>query len=219
MRIIVNEALERLKKTSSLARIDPKTQLSEWATQKITGGVASNVNSLLDKTGLLNKVYAFSKIMKNIKISIAEERNGIELSIFSFPIVPAKINFSANNIEQTVDTIAGKINYLKDTDFHTISFSTFFPSVYYPFSTNYEIFGIECANIIEEMKLKKEPLKLVITGIGIVQKVYITKFEYNTTSEGDIEFSIEFKEAKDPSIYENKSKYYSFKPSAFNLSK
>ena len=90
MRIIVNEALERLKKTSILANVDSKTQLSEWATQKITGGVASNVNSLLGKTGLLNKVYAFSKIMKNIQISVAEERNGVELSIFKFPIVPAK---------------------------------------------------------------------------------------------------------------------------------
>lgn len=216
---MINEALERLKKTSSLARIDPKTQLSEWATLKITGGVASNINSLLGKTGLLNKIYAFSKIMRNINISIAEEKNGVELSIFSFPLVPAKINFTANNIEETVDTIAGKINYLKDTDFHKISFNSFFPAVYYPFSNNYEMFGMTCVNTLEEMKLKKTPLKLVITGIGIVQKVYITKFEYNTTSEGDIEYTIEFKEAKDPSIYENTSKTYSFKPSAFDLSK
>lgn len=216
---MINEALERIKKTSSLARIDPKTQLSEWATQKITGGVASNVNSLLGKTGLLNKVYAFAKIIRNINISIAEEKNGIELSVFSFPLVPAKINFTANNIEETVDTIAGKINYLKDTDFHKISFSSFFPAVYYPFSSNYEMFGMACVETLEEMKLKKTPLKLVITGIGIVQQVYITKFEYNTTSEGDIEYTIEFKEAKDPSIYENTSKTYSFKPSAFDLSK
>lgn len=219
MRNIVNEALERLKKTSILAKTDPKTQLSQWATQKITGGIASDINSILGNSGLLNKIYAYSKIMRDIKISIAEERNGVELSIYSFPIVPSNIKFSANNIEQTVDTIAGKINYLKDTDFHTISFSSFFPSVYYPFSSNYELFGIDCAKRIEEMKIKKTPLKLVITGIGIVQKVYITKFEYNTTSEGDIEFSIEFKEAKDPSIYENQSKNYTFKPSAFNLSK
>lgn len=219
MRKILNEALEILKKTSILAKTDPKTQLSEWATQKITRGIASNINTILGNSELLNRVYAFSKIMKDIRVSIAEEKNGVELSVFSFPLTPHKINFSGNNIEQSVDTIAGKINYLKDTDFHIISFSSFFPSVYYPFSNNYEIFGIDCINTIEEMKIKKSPLKIVITGIGIVQKVYITKFEYNTTSEGDIEYSIEFKEAKDPSIYENKSKSYSFKPSAFNLSK
>lgn len=216
---MVNETLERLKKISPLAKTDPKTQLSHWATQKITNGTASEINSILANNELVNKVYAFSKVMKDIRVSIAEEKNGIELSVFSFPITPYKINFSANNIEQSVNTIAGKINYLKDTDFHVISFSSFFPAVYYPFSDNYELFGIDCANTLEEMKLKKSPLKIVITGIGIVQKVYITKFEYNTTSEGDIEFTIEFKEAKDPSIYENESKNYTFKPSAFNLSK
>lgn len=216
---MINQALEKLKSTSLLANIDPKTQLSEWATQKITGGIASNVARITQNNQLLRKVYNFSKIFKEIRISIVEEKNGIEISIFSFPIIPAKIEFTGNNIVKEVDTIAGKINYLKDTNFHTISFSSFFPDKYYPFSKNFEIFGINCTNKIEELKIKKIPLKLVITGIGIVQKVYITKFEYNTTSDGDIEYNIEFKEARDPSVYETISKNYSFKPSAFNLNK
>lgn len=215
----MNEALEKLFSTSTLSRIDPKTQLSEWATEKITGGIAGNVNKILQNSPLLSKVYAFAKIFKEIKVSIAEEKNGIELSIFSFPIVPANINFGAENIIEKVDTIAGKINYLKDIDFNVISFSSFFPSTYYPFSNNYEAFGIDCVNKVEELKRKDLPIKLVITGIGLVLKCYITKFEYNTTPEGDIEYTIEFQEAKDPSIYETTSKYYSFKPQAFNLSK
>ena len=211
--------MEKLLSTSTLSRIDPKTQLSEWATEKITGGIAGNVNKILQNSPLLSKVYAFAKIFKEIKVSIAEEKNGIELSIFSFPIVPANINFGAENIIEKVDTIAGKINYLKDIDFNVISFSLFFPSTYYPFSNNYEAFGIDCVNKVEELKRKDLPIKLVITGIGLVLKCYITKFEYNTTPEGDIEYTIEFQEAKDPSIYEITSKYYSFKPQAFNLSK
>lgn len=216
---MINEMLTNLKENSLLAKIDPKTQLSEWATEKITGGIASNVTKLIQNNPLLRKVYAFAKVFKEIRISIVEEQNGVELSIFSFPITPAKIDFTGNNIEKEVDTIAGKINYLKDTDFHTIAFSSFFPDKYYPFSKKFEIFGINCANKIEELKIKKTPLKLVITGLGIVHKVYITKFQYSTTSEGDIEYSIEFKEARDPSVYETTSKNYSFKPSAFNLNK
>lgn len=216
---MINQALEKLKKNSLLSQIDPKTQLSAWSTSKITGGIAKNVDGLIQNNSLLRKVYSFSKILKEIRVSIVEEKFGVELSVFTFPLTPAKIDFTGNNIEKEVDTIAGKINYLKDTDFHTFSFSSFFPAVYYPFSNSFEMFGIDCAKKIEEFKMKKTPLKIVITGIGIVQKVYITKFQYNTTSEGDIEYSIEFKEARDPSIYETESKSYSFKPSAFNLDK
>ena len=216
---MINQALENLKRNSLLSQIDPKTQLSSWATSKITGGIAKNINGLIQNNSLLRKVYSYSKIFKEIRVSIIEDKLGVELSVFTFPLTPAKIDFTGNNIEKEVDTIAGKINYLKDTDFHTFSFSSFFPSVYYPFSNSFEIFGIDCAKKIEEFKIKKTPLKMVITGIGIVQNVYITKFQYNTTSEGDIEYSIEFKEARDPSIYETESKNYSFKPSALKLDK
>lgn len=216
---MINQALESLKKNSLLSQIDPKTQLSGWATSKITSGVASSVNGLMQNSSLLRKVYSFSKIMRDIRVAIVEEKFGIELSVFTFPLTPSKIDFTGNNIEKEVDTIAGKINYLKDTDFHTITFSSFFPSVYYPFSNSFEMFGMDCVKKLEEFKIKKSPLKIVITGLGIVQKVYITRFSYNTTSEGDIEYSIEFKEARDPSIYEVESKHYSFKPSAFNLDK
>lgn len=217
---MITETLEKLLQTSSLANIDPQTQLSEWVTNKITGGIASNVNQLTQNNALLRKINAFAKVFKEIKVSIAEEKNGVELSIFTFPITPANIKFIGNdNIIEEVDTIAGKINYKKDIDFRIVSFSSFFPASYYSFANDYKYFGIDCVNKVEELKLKELPIKLVITGVGLVLKCYISKFESNTTPEGDIEYSIEFREAKDPSIYETQSKYYVFKPEAFNLSK
>lgn len=217
---MITETLEKLLQTSSLANIDPQTQLSEWVTNKITGGIASNVNQLTQNNALLRKINAFAKVFKEIKVSIAEEKNGVELSIFTFPITPSNIKFVGNdNVIEEVDTIAGKINYKKDIDFRIVSFSSFFPASYYSFANDYKYFGIDCVNKVEELKLKELPIKLVITGVGLVLKCYISKFESNTTPEGDIEYSIEFKEAKDPSIYETQSKYYVFKPEAFNLSK
>lgn len=217
---MMTEALEKLLQTSSLAVIDPQTQLSEWATSKITGGIASNINQITQNSAIFRKLNAFARIFKEIKVSIAEEKNGVELSVFSFPVTPSRINFVGNdNILEEIDTIAGKINYKKDIDFKMINFSSFFPNTYYSFSNDYKYFGMDCVNKVEELKLKETPIKLVITGIGLVLKCYISKFEPNTTPEGDIEYIIEFKEAKDPSIYETQSKYYVFKPEAFNLSK
>lgn len=217
---MITETLEKLLQTSSLANIDPQTQLSEWVTNKITGGIASNVNQLTQNNALLRKINAFAKVFKEIKVSIAEEKNGVELSIFTFPITPSNIKFVGNdNVIEEVDTIAGKINYKKDIDFRIVSFSSFFPASYYSFANDYKYFGIDCVNKVEELKLKELPIKLVITGVGLVLKCYISKFESNTTPEGDIEYSVEFREAKDPSIYETQSKYYVFKPEAFNLSK
>lgn len=217
---MMTEVLEKLLQTSSLAKIDPQTQLSEWATDKITGGIASNINQLTQNNPVLRKLYSFSRILKEIKVSIAEEKNGVELSIFTFPVTPSNIKFVGNdNIIEEVNTIAGKINYKKDIDFRIVSFSSFFPNTYYSFSNNYKYFGIDCVNKVDELKLKETPIKLVITGIGLVLKCYISKFEHETSPEGDINYTIEFKEAKDPSIYETQSKHYVFKPEAFNLSK
>lgn len=217
---MITKILEKLLQTSSFANIDPQTQLSEWATNKITGGIASNINQLNQNSAILRKLYSYSRIFKEIKVSIAEEKNGVELSIFTFPVTPSNIKFTGNdNIIEEVDTIAGKINYKKDIDFRIVSFSSFFPNTYYSFANDYKYYGIDCVNKVEKLKLKELPIKLVITGIGLVLKCYITKFENNTTPEGDIEYSIEFKEAKDPSIYETQSKYYVFKPETFNLSK
>lgn len=216
----MTQALEKLLQTSSLAKIDPQTQLSEWATDKITGGIASNINQLTQNSSMLRKVNSFARIFKEIKVSIAEEKNGVELSIFTFPITPSKIKFVGNdNVIEEVDTIAGKINYKKDIDFRIVSFSSFFPNTYYSFSNDYKYFGMDCVNKVNELKLKEIPIKLVITGIGLVLKCYISKFEHETSPEGDINYTIEFKEAKDPSIYETESKYYVFKPETFNLSK
>lgn len=217
---MITELLEKLLQTSSLAKIDPQTQLSEWATDKITGGIASNINQLTQNNSMFRKVNSFARIFKEIKVSIAEEKNGVELSIFTFPITPSKIKFVGNdNIIEEVDTIAGKINYKKDIDFRIVTFSSFFPNNYYSFSNNYKYFGIDCVNKVDELKLKEIPIKLIITGIGLVLKCYISKFEHETSPGGDIEYTIEFKEAKDPSIYEIESKHYVFKPEAFNLSK
>lgn len=217
---MMTQALEKLLQTSSLGKIDPQTQLSEWATDKITGGIASNINQLTQNNSMLRKVNSFARIFKEIKVSIAEEKNGVELSIFTFPITPSNIKFVGNdNVIEEVDTIAGKINYKKDIDFRIVSFSSFFPNTYYSFSNDYKYFGMDCVNKVNELKLKETPIKLVITGIGLVLKCYISKFEHETSPEGDINYTIEFKEAKDPSIYETESKYYVFKPEAFNLSK
>lgn len=108
---MMNGTLERILQTSSLSVVDPQTQLSEWATSKITGGIASNINQITQNSALFRKLNTFARIFKEIKVSIAEENNGVELSVFSFPVTPSRINFVGNdNIIEEVDTIAGNRN-------------------------------------------------------------------------------------------------------------
>lgn len=211
----MNEILERLKSESSLARIDPKTQVSEWALSKISGLGAGEVNKIFSNIPMYDKVRGFINVLKTMRVSIVEEKNGVEISIFRFPITPTDIKISDGIETETIETIAGKINYFKSKALKTIGFSSFFPSVYYNFSGDYTKFDWVCVEEIERLRSMQEPIKLVITGVGLVQRCYVTKFDKNTTPEGDVEFEIEFQEARDPSIYEEKSKYYTYKPEAY----
>lgn len=211
----MNDILERLKNESSLAQINPQTQLSEWALSKISGLAAGEVNKIFTNSALAGKVMKFVKTIKQQHINIIEEKNGVELSIFRFPIVPANIKVSNGYRTEVIDTIAGKINYFKSKELKEISFSSFFPSVFYPFSEDIRKFGWSYAEEIERLCASGVPIKLVITGMGLVIKCYVKEFSPETTTEGDVEYSIKFEEARDPSIYETESKYYTYKPEAY----
>lgn len=207
----MTDLISKVLQTSSLAKIDPVTQLSEWATLKITGGLASTINQINQNSPLVQKLCAISAIFKEIRISIKSDEVG---ETFYFPITPSTINLNGKDNELVrIDTIAGKVNYKKDITLQTISFSSFFPNTYYSFSDSYKHFGPDCIEQLEKFQRAEKPITLIITGMGIVMDCYITKFEKNTSPENDIYYSIEFEEAKDPIIYEQeKNDVYVFKP-------
>lgn len=207
----INELLQK----SPIAKIDKNTQLSNWAISKISGYSLGKIDRVYQNSTILRKLMKFSKIFTDVKVSIITKD-----SIFRFPLTPSQINVNGNDlIIDEFDTIKGKINRINDISLMQISFNSFFPSQYYPFSDDYTNFGVTCVNKINSLKYQKTKVKLVITGIGIVLDCYISKFSPNTSNDGDIEYSIEFTEAKDPSIYEDNSYNYTFKPKILDFTK
>lgn len=208
--------LKEILKNSPLAKIEPKTQLSEWAIQKVTKGAYGTVEKCIQNSNVLRKLISFSNILTKRTVHIYD--NNL-IKVFTFPVPPAEIDIDGNNIIlEEVDTIKGKINYKKDISFTEISFKGFFPAQYYNFNEN-NTFANDCVEIINRLKNEEKPVKLVITGVGIVLTSYIEDFSYSITENEDIEYKISFKESKDPSIIESESKSYVFKPNGFDLSK
>lgn len=217
---MITEAIENLKKNSSLAVIDPQTQMSQWAINKITGVGAGEVNKILQNNDLFQKVMSFSKILKDVNIYISDvDSSAVDISfnnLYKFPITPDVIYVSDDITTEKIETIVGIMNYVKNKELKIIEFSSFFPGTYYEFSNDYSLFDISCVNHIENIRNKEIPIKLVITGIGISMLAYVTTFEKNTTSEGDIEYRIVFEQARNPEILElNLDINNKFKPEKF----
>ncbi|MGL6114413.1 MAG: hypothetical protein ACRC1R_05180 [Cetobacterium sp.] len=213
-------SFENLKNISPLANINPQTQMSQWAINKITGIGAHEINKALQNSKILNKITTFANILKSVDIYILEE-NSSELeapfkNLYKFPIVPSIINISDGVETEKIDSLIGKLNYIKNKNLREISFSSIFPGNYYDFSKDFSSFDWSCVNIIQEIIDKGKPIKLVITGLGIVLTSYITKFDKVTEGDGDISYTITFEEARDPKVLEidvnikSKFKPYSF---------
>lgn len=211
---------ENLKNISPLANINPQTQMSQWAINKITGIGAGEINKALQNSEILNKVIAFGNTLKSVDIYILEETSSeFEApfkNLYKFPIVPAALTISDGLETEKVDSLVGKLNYIKNKNLREISFSSIFPGNYYDFSKNFSSFDWSCVNIIQDIINKEKPIKLVITGLGIVLTSYITKFDKITEGDGDISYNITFEQARDPKVLEidldikSKFKPYSF---------
>ena len=152
----MNLELERLKVTSSLASVDSELQISQWAINKVTKGVANTAYDLYQNTGLYNYVSKVAQILKKVNVYIIDEDSQLEnvltQNLYKFPITPDQINFKDDYTIEEVETIAGKINYIKDIDIREINFRSTFPSVYYPFSEDYSKFDWACVKSIEEIR-------------------------------------------------------------------
>lgn len=82
----------------------------------------------------------------------------------------------------------------------SISFSSFFTDKDYSFNRNKEVGAWKAIRLIESLKATKEKMNIVITNTEIGTDsdflALIDDFSYSTRGDGDIDFSITFKEAR-----------------------
>ncbi len=116
---------------------------------------------------------------------------------FQLPVPPAAITVTAGNNTQTVDIYnLGEINLKGKPKLSGISFSTFFPSVYYAFCQYKNIKGaLWSAELIDNWRKAGEPIKIIITGTNINMAATIENFTYGWKhGTKDIDFTLELKE-------------------------
>lgn len=121
--------------------------------------------------------------------------NNLE-KVINFPVLPSEFTIQSPEQNETYQTIGiGEVNLIGDKGLKGISFSSFFPEKALTYSKNSEMFGWEFVNIIEELRDRKLPFRLVITETPINMPVTIDNFEYGLKAgRKDIQYSIEFKE-------------------------
>lgn len=123
-------------------------------------------------------------------------------SIFNFPVTPEeiKVSYGSNNSNLRVYGV-GECTIIQDSDAANISFSGFFPKMYFSGCNYRDIPNPNTA--VEEvlaMKNTKKPVRFTITGgIGVSMYATIEKF---TTKEvggdpGTIYYDITFKEYRE----------------------
>lgn len=115
-------------------------------------------------------------------------------TVIKFPITPAEITVSSPQSNEVFNTLNGDINIPGIKGLKTISFSSFFPFNKREYSLNNNMFGYEYIQLIEKLRERREPFRLIITSTDINIPVTIDELEY-TRGKGDkINFSITFKQ-------------------------
>ena len=112
-------------------------------------------------------------------------------------------NYSISSGQENIEVNLYKYgNTIIDTRpaLKSISFSSFFSDKNYSFKRDKYIDKWKCINNIELLKKSKQHIKVMITNTEIGTDkdfiCFIEDFNYNTTPSGDIEYSINFKEAR-----------------------
>lgn len=118
---------------------------------------------------------------------------------FRFPVLPPSL-FVNSSVSLATGNIlnSGELTLFGGTGLNTLQFSGFFPSQKYSFC-QYQGFPTpyECVKLIEEMKNKGKPVRLILTDTSINFSMLIESFEYGEKAGSrDVEYSIGLKEYK-----------------------
>lgn len=113
------------------------------------------------------------------------------------PIEPYQISSPWSN--DSFDGQQQQLNLIGIRGLKTFSVSSFFPLSDYPFLQNRSMWGMEYVNTIERWRDRRFPIRVIITGNdsnvqNINMAVTIDNFEYETKRDGDIYFTLSFRE-------------------------
>lgn len=129
----------------------------------------------------------------DIYISINNREQVIKL-----PVLPKEFKIQSGMKNESYETISiGEIKLIGMPTLKTISFSSFFPGQNYPFVRDQTYKAWEYVEMIETWKLRRVPIRLIITETPINMACTIESFEYGPQDgTGDIYYTLSLSEFK-----------------------
>ena len=117
--------------------------------------------------------------------------------VILFPVSPEEYEPNSPWNNREVVGLKQSLNLIGHKGLITLELKSFFPVREYPFLLNRSMWGMEYVNTIERWRQRRLPMRLVITKdseTDINIPVTIEDFSYKTGKDGDVYFTINFKE-------------------------
>lgn len=118
--------------------------------------------------------------------------------VIRLPVIPVEFSVSSPHNNETFSTITqGDIKLIGLRGLMSVAFESFFPARNYPFVRDRSYSAWEYVEKIEQWRIRRMPVRLVITDTSINMPVTIDSFEYGLKDKtGDVYYSIGLSEFK-----------------------
>ena len=118
--------------------------------------------------------------------------------VMQLPVLPKEFKIRTGMKNENYDTISqGEIKLIGLPALASIALESFFPVKDYPFLRDRTYSGWECVEMIEAWKVRRVPIRLIITDTPINMACSIETFEYGPQDgSGDIYYTLELSEFK-----------------------
>ncbi len=117
------------------------------------------------------------------------------------PVIPAKIKVNKPQNLQEFETVSlKKLSFIAPADLKSIEWESFFPCRDYPYVRGERLRAFDYVYTIDKWVEQKLPIRLIITGLddnnpeSIFMPCAVESFDYETGTDGDLYYSISFKE-------------------------
>ncbi len=119
----------------------------------------------------------------------------ISLNGYTLPVSPPEVNVSTSQNNTQYNMVKNDAVIIGRTQLKTVTFESFFPYNARPYSHNNLRLGYTWVKLINHLRDKREPIRLVITGeISENFECVINKFDYSVSRGKDIYYSLELME-------------------------
>jgi hypothetical protein len=119
--------------------------------------------------------------------------------VIQLPTSPESYGIDSPWKNETFEGMKIELNLIGLRGLKTIEISSFFPIRDYPFIRNRDMWGKEYVEAIERWRDRRVPIRLIIVSddphvMGVNMPVTIDNFEHKTKQDGDIYYTLSFKE-------------------------